>query len=90
MFKNEDELIKFIKNEVSNIPSILNNELTFNNKKFNHREVFNEIKNLVDDFISHDSIDRYVVLPGLRDVGKSTLLFQVYEYLLKKKDINPH
>ena len=90
MFKNEDELIKFIKNEVTNIPLILNNELTFNNKRFNHREDFDEIKSLVDDFIQGDSIDRYIVLPGLRDVGKSTLLFQIYEYLLKHKDINPY
>ena len=27
-------------------------------------------------------------MPGLRDVGKTTILFQVYEYLLKEKNIN--
>lgn len=89
MFKNENELIKFIKNEVTNIPTVLNNELTFKNKKFNHRQDFYEIKRLVDDFIDDDSIDRYLVLPGLRDVGKSTLLFQIYEYLLKDRDVSP-
>ena len=90
MLKNETEVIKYIKNEVNNISSRLNNELTFNNKRFNQRKDLKEIKNLVDNFISSDSIDRYLLLPGLRDVGKSTLLFQIYEYLLKEKNVNPH
>ena len=89
MFKNENELIKFVKNEVTDIPLVLNKELTFNNKRFNHRDDFNEIKTLIDDFIEKDSIDRYIVLPGLRDVGKSTLLFQIYEYLMKTRNVSP-
>jgi len=33
----KNELIKFIKkNEVTTIPSVLNKELTYNNKRFNH------------------------------------------------------
>lgn len=28
-------------------------------------------------------------MPGLRRVGKSTLLLQCYEYLLKQRDISP-
>lgn len=89
MYKKETDFIKFIRNEVTNIPLTLNDELTFDGKRFNHREDFSDIKEFLDSFISGDTINRYLVLPGLRDVGKSTLLFQIYEYLLKERDISP-
>lgn len=31
-----------------------------------------------------------MVLPGLRGIGKTTLILQVYEYLLKEKNILPN
>lgn len=44
MFKNENELIKFIKNEVTNIPTVLNNELTFKNKNLIIGKIFMKSK----------------------------------------------
>nr|WP_295001856.1 AAA family ATPase [uncultured Methanobrevibacter sp.] len=34
-----------------------------------------------------DNINRYIVLPGLRGIGKTTILYQTYDYLLKEKQI---
>ncbi len=31
-----------------------------------------------------------MVLPGLRGIGKTTLILQAYEYLLKEKNILPN
>ena len=37
----------------------------------------------------NETINRYIVLPGLRCVGKTTILYQIYEYLEKTKNISP-
>lgn len=52
--------------------------------------IFFLIKEHIDDFLNGDNINRYFVLSGLRGVGKTTLLYQTYEYLLKEKEIPPN
>ena len=37
----------------------------------------------------NETKNRYIVLPGLRCVGKTTILYQIYEYLEKTKNISP-
>ncbi len=79
----------YIRNQILSMPMRLNHELSYANKKFNKRSDYDNIIRYVDNFIEGENINRFLVLPGLRDVGKTTLLFQVYEYLLKEKSINP-
>jgi len=64
-------------------------ELAYNNIKFNTRLDFDRICEYIDDFLMGNNINRYILLPGIRGVGKSTMLFQTYEYLLKTKNVNP-
>lgn len=45
---------------------------------------FINIKNNLDEFLGGYAENRFMVMPGLRGTGKSTLLFQVYEYLIEK------
>lgn len=85
----KDTMKNFLEKQITEIPLILNDELTYKNKKFNHRTDFKEITNLVDDFLEGNNINRYMVLPGLRGVGKTTILYQTYEYLLNTKKISP-
>ena len=79
----------YIKNQILSIPLKLNQELTYKDKKFNKRSYYNNIIKYVDSFLEGDNLNRFLVLPGLHDVGKTTLLFQVYEYLLKEKGLTP-
>ena len=81
-------LINFINNEISTVPISLNDKITINDKKFLNREEFYEIKSFIDDFLEGYTNNRYIVLPGLRGVGKTTILYQLYDYLLKQKNIN--
>lgn len=81
-------LINFINNEISTVPISLNDKITFNDKKFLNREEYYEIKSFIDDFLEGYTNNRYIVLPGLRGVGKTTILYQLYDYLLKQKNIN--
>lgn len=90
MYEKEEIIEDYIKEELSDIPNILNNELTLNGKNFEYRSEFNLIKEHVDEFLEKTTNNRYFALPGLRGVGKTTLLYQTYEYLYKIKNINPN
>lgn len=79
----------YIRNQILTMPMKVNQELTHKNKKFNKRSDYENIVNHVDNFLNGENINRFLVLPGLRDVGKTTILFQIYEYLLKEKNISP-
>lgn len=80
---------RYIRNQLLTMPMKLNQELTHKGKTFNKRSDFDNIIRYVDNFLEGENINRFLVLPGLRDVGKTTLLFQVYDYLLKEKCISP-
>ena len=86
---NEDSFYDFLQSQITDTPLSLNNELSNMGVKFNHRDDFDEIKLLMDEFIDGNNVNRYIVLPGLRGVGKTTILFQAYDYLLNQKNINP-
>ena len=85
--EDKNTLNIFIRNQINNMPSILNDELSYKNKKFNHRTDFQIIKEHIDEFLNGNNLNRYFVLPGLRGVGKTTLLYQTYDYLLKEKQV---
>ena len=89
MIKREDLILNFLKDELNDVPNILNNELSNNNIKFNARNELNEIKRYIDTFLNENTSNKIIVMPGLRGVGKTTLIFQTYEYLLKEKNISP-
>lgn len=82
-------IINFINENSSNMPHVLREKLIKNGEKLNYRLVFDEIKKSIDDFIDGDELNRFLVLPGIRGVGKTTLLYQAYYYLLNDKHILP-
>ncbi|MBQ2653917.1 MAG: ATP-binding protein [Methanobrevibacter sp.] len=79
---------RYIKNQMLTMPMKLNRELSSNGMTFNKRDDFEDIIKYINNFLEGNTINRFLVLPGLRDVGKTTLLFQIYEYLLKEKGIS--
>ncbi|RAP47636.1 MAG: hypothetical protein BZ135_01750 [Methanosphaera sp. rholeuAM6] len=67
---------------------VLNRHLrSIHNIKYHKRDDFYNLKLRMDNFIEKKSDKRFFIMPGLRGVGKTTLLFQCYEYLIKQKDI---
>ncbi|AMD17414.1 ATPase AAA [Methanobrevibacter sp. YE315] len=79
---------RYIRNQILTMPMKVNQELTHKNKKFNQRSDYDNIIRYIDNFLDGEGMNRFLVLPGLRDVGKTTILFQAYEYLLMEKNIN--
>lgn len=80
---------RYIGNQILSMPIKINQELSYAGKKFNKRSDYETITNHIDDFIEGRNINRFLLLPGIRDVGKTTLLFQIFDYLLKEKGVSP-
>ena len=80
---------RYIQNQILTMPIKLTQELSHEDITFNKRSDYENIIKYVDNFLEGNKINRFLVLSGLRNVGKTTLLFQVYEYLLKEKGISP-
>ncbi|MDR0911823.1 MAG: AAA family ATPase [Methanobrevibacter sp.] len=57
-------------------------------KDFNPKEEYYIIKSYLDNYLNGRLEKRFLALPGLRGVGKTTILFQLYDYLLNKKNIS--
>ncbi|MDR3291665.1 MAG: AAA family ATPase [Methanobrevibacter sp.] len=52
-----------------------------------HREIYFRIKEHIDEFLEGYSENRFMTLAGLRGVGKTTVLIQIYDYLKNKRNI---
>ena len=60
-----------------------------NNKPLPRRHIFSRIKRYIDDFLEKNKkINRLIIIPGLRGTGKTTLLYQIYLYLIKRKNVS--
>lgn len=81
--------IDYLLNILKSTPELVENSITKNNQNLNKRKYFYELKNKIDIFLEGDTDNRFYIIPGLRGVGKTTILFQLYNYLIKSKNINP-
>lgn len=62
-------------------------EQYLNDKKghpYKPRYLFEDIKKCIDDFIAGKTEVRIYGIPGLRGIGKTTLVAQIYKYILSK------
>ena len=84
MTENKD-IKRFIVNQINETQFLINELLFYKNQKFNPRFEFNEIKQHIDDFLEEDTVNRFITLLGLRCVGKSTILLEIYDYLFNEK-----
>ena len=76
--------INYILKQINTTPYITSNFLKNRDGEFNYRNSFFNLKNHIDNFLEGNTENRFIVMPGLRGVGKSTLLFQIYNYLKTK------
>ena len=72
----DDVIYNYLIKQLSEMPMLLNRK----NIKFNNRNEFDKVKLMIDSFLDGESEERFFVLPGIRGVGKTTILYQCYEY----------
>ena len=68
-------------------PKLSQDYIKRDGKFYQHRKAYFRIKQHLDDFINGDVENRFLIMPGLRGVGKTTILLQLYDYLLNEKGI---
>jgi len=85
--QNSQELINYLRAQLMRMPEIARDMTQKNGEKFNYRSIYFRLVKRVNNFIEGGN-ERLILIPGLRGVGKTTILFQLYTYLTSHKKIN--
>jgi len=84
MDTNNLRIKEYIEDQLANIDFKAKNFLfDHNNNLLPKRNIFSNFKNYIKDFLNGDDSSRWVTLVGLRGVGKTTLMYQVYHEFKK-------
>ena len=81
---SKEDYLKFILKQIQTTPYLAYNFLKTQDIQYKPRNSFDDLKKYVDDFLNGYDENRFIVMPGLRGVGKSTLIFQTYNYLVER------
>lgn len=82
-----DDLLDYILVRLREGPRLSRDHIYRNESKLRYRNAFLKLKKHADNFLEGFNENRFIVMPGLRGVGKTTLLFQLYDYLINQKGI---
>jgi predicted AAA+ superfamily ATPase len=89
---DKDQLVKYTLTKLAEAPQLVKNHLEEGGRTLKYRGAYFRVKKYVDDFLRGENLGnisrRLIILPGLRGVGKTTILFQIYDYLRNKKKID--
>ena len=83
-----EQIARYLQGELSRMLEMAEIMTKKEEVSFNYRRLYFRLKKKIDNFLG-GSEERLVIMPGLRGVGKTTLLFQLYNYLTKEKRIAP-
>lgn len=85
---NDDEKLDYLMNVLKRTPRLVNNNIIKNNQRLNKRNDYYDLKENMDVFLKEDTDNRFYIMPGLRGVGKTTIIFQLYDYLVNSRNID--
>lgn len=88
----KEQLLKYTLAKLAEAPQLVKNSLESGKGVFRYRRAYFRIKKYADDFLMGEKLgnisNRIIILPGLRGVGKTTIVFQIYDYLTTQKKIS--
>ena len=87
--KNQITINQYLRNQLGNAPILLQKYTQDkNNNEYLPRNIFKTVKKLIKDYLEGQRELRIVAIPGLRGVGKTTLLAQLFMDLYKQHPKN--
>ena len=66
---------RYVFAKLAEAPALARSYTEIYGNKLRYREVYFRIKKYVDDFLEANVENRLIIFPGLRGVGKTTILF---------------
>ncbi|NYB26508.1 MAG: ATP-binding protein [Methanobacteriaceae archaeon] len=87
MVLEKEFLVDFVLAKIRNAPKLSEDQITVDGKQLDCRDGYHRIEGYVDEFLNGYEDDRFIIMPGLRGLGKTTILLQIYDYLINEKKI---
>ncbi|SCG86344.1 putative protein MJ1637 [Methanobacterium congolense] len=84
---NSEELSSYVFAKLAEAQKLSEDNIRTADTPLEHRKTYHRIEKYVDEFLDGYIENRFIIMPGLRGIGKTTILFQIYEYLRKEKGI---
>lgn len=87
----KEEILFFLQNQIqTNAERLKNYTEDSSGKEYPRRHAFIKLQKYVSEFMKGNKDQRWVIIPGLRGVGKTTLLSQIYFNCLETyKELTP-
>ena len=82
------DLLNYVFAKLAEAEKLSQDNTRMENVPFEHRKTYFQIKKHIDEFLDGYVENRFLIMPGLRGVGKTTILFQIYEYLRNEKGVD--
>jgi predicted AAA+ superfamily ATPase len=82
MVINKEDLLDYTLEKLREAPKLSKDHITKNEIKLKPRNGYFRIEKYLKEFLSGKTDNRFIVMPGLRGIGKTTILFQLYDYLI--------
>ena len=84
---NSEELSNYVFAKLAEAQKLAQDNIKIDNTTFEYRKTYYHLEKYIDEFLNGYIENRFIIMPGLRGIGKTTILFQIYEYLRIEKGI---
>ncbi|MHA1916876.1 MAG: ATP-binding protein [Candidatus Ranarchaeia archaeon] len=81
-------IIDYLSHKISEGTTLIKMKTFEDGQPLSKRRIYKRLRNHVDSFIGGNFEKRVIVMPGLRGIGKTTTVLQIYDYLLKNQNID--
>ena len=87
---SQDHISDYIQKQIQIGPQWMSNRIMGSDKvEYKERSIKVRLEKLIDDFLGAlPTAERWLIMPGLRGVGKTTVIAQTYMWLKQTKKIN--
>ncbi len=80
---------EYVRARIESGPQQLENKITFRGKRLPFRTPYASVYNHLKGYLSGKRVKNVILLPGLRGTGKTTMLFQAYDYIVNRWGVSP-